>query len=84
VTHTRAVVVGTAFSDLAASIRLAERGVNHAEGRNTTLWPDLTYRFVRRTRRFDAENYLLTSRPLRPRGDDAAAVRTSISITPAP
>lgn len=30
-----------------------------AEGRNTTLWPDFTWRFVRRTRRFDPENYNL-------------------------
>jgi len=28
-----------------------------AEGRNTTLWPDYTFRFRRRTRRFDAESY---------------------------
>ena len=27
------------------------------EGRNTTLWPDHTYKFVNRTRRFDAANY---------------------------
>lgn len=30
------------------------------EGRNTTIWPEPTYRFVRRTRRFDPERYLLT------------------------
>ena len=30
-----------------------------AEGRNTTLWPDHTFRFVRRTRRFDAHRYEL-------------------------
>jgi hypothetical protein len=30
-----------------------------AEGRNTTLWPDFTFRFRERTRRFDAENYEL-------------------------
>ena len=28
-----------------------------AEGRNPTLWPDFTFRFVQRTRRFDAEHY---------------------------
>jgi cation diffusion facilitator CzcD-associated flavoprotein CzcO len=28
-----------------------------AEGRNTTLWPDFTWKFHQRTRRFDAENY---------------------------
>ena len=28
-----------------------------AEGRNTTLWPDFTWKFRRRTRRFDAEHY---------------------------
>jgi cation diffusion facilitator CzcD-associated flavoprotein CzcO len=32
-----------------------------AEGRNTTLWPDYTFRFIRRTRRFDAERYELTA-----------------------
>jgi len=29
-------------------------------GRNTTLWPDYTWRFVRRTRRFDPMSYELT------------------------
>jgi cation diffusion facilitator CzcD-associated flavoprotein CzcO len=29
-------------------------------GRNTTLWPDFTWRYRRRTRRFDAEHYSLT------------------------
>lgn len=28
-----------------------------AHGRNTTLWPDFTWRYRLRTRRFDAENY---------------------------
>ena len=28
-----------------------------AEGRNTTLWPDQSYRFRRRTRRFDPRSY---------------------------
>ena len=28
-----------------------------AEGRNTTLWPDFTWEFRRRTRRFDGEHY---------------------------
>jgi cation diffusion facilitator CzcD-associated flavoprotein CzcO len=27
------------------------------QGRNTTLWPDFTWKFHQRTRRFDAENY---------------------------
>jgi len=30
-----------------------------SEGRNTTLWPDYTWRFVRRTRRFDPMSYEL-------------------------
>jgi cation diffusion facilitator CzcD-associated flavoprotein CzcO len=30
-----------------------------AAGRNTTLWPDFTFRFRRRTRRFDADSYEL-------------------------
>ena len=28
-------------------------------GRNTTLWPDYTFRFIRRTRRFNPADYLL-------------------------
>ena len=32
-------------------------------GRNTTLWPDYTYRFVRRTRTFDANDYVLDRPP---------------------
>jgi cation diffusion facilitator CzcD-associated flavoprotein CzcO len=28
-----------------------------ANGRNSTLWPDFTWRFVRMTKRFDVENY---------------------------
>ena len=28
-------------------------------GRNTTLWPGFTWSFWKRTRRFDAEHYLL-------------------------
>ncbi len=28
-----------------------------AEGRNTTMWPDYTFRFRRRTRRFDSASY---------------------------
>jgi cation diffusion facilitator CzcD-associated flavoprotein CzcO len=31
-------------------------------GRNTTLWPDYTYRFVRRTRQFDPTDYVLSGR----------------------
>ncbi len=33
-----------------------------ASGRNSTLWPDFTWRYRQRTRRFDAERYTL-SRP---------------------
>ncbi len=32
-------------------------------GRNTTLWPDYTFRFVRRTRAFDTNDYVLTGPP---------------------
>ncbi|HUF33443.1 MAG TPA: NAD(P)/FAD-dependent oxidoreductase [Acidimicrobiales bacterium] len=35
-----------------------------AEGRNTTLWPDHTYKFRARTRRFDASSYELTAPPV--------------------
>ncbi len=31
------------------------------DGRNVTIWPDHTFRFVRRTRRFDAARYELTA-----------------------
>lgn len=31
-----------------------------AHGRNTTLWPDYTYRFIRRTKEFDATDYRFT------------------------
>jgi cation diffusion facilitator CzcD-associated flavoprotein CzcO len=33
-----------------------------AEGRNTTIWPDYTFRFVRRTKRFDPSKYEVTAR----------------------
>ncbi|MHB1785983.1 MAG: flavin-containing monooxygenase [Acidimicrobiales bacterium] len=33
-----------------------------AEGRNTTLWPDYTFRFARRTRYFDPANYNVVPR----------------------
>jgi hypothetical protein len=29
-------------------------------GRNTTLWPDYSFRFVRRTRTFDPADYVLS------------------------
>ncbi len=38
-----------------------------AEGRNTTLWPDHTFRFIRRTRRFDPGSYALVGPDGRPR-----------------
>jgi len=34
-------------------------------GRNTTLWPDYTFRFVRRTRRFATNDYVLSGPRLR-------------------
>jgi cation diffusion facilitator CzcD-associated flavoprotein CzcO len=34
-----------------------------AAGRNTTLWPDFTWKFRRRTRRFDIERYDVTLAP---------------------
>jgi hypothetical protein len=33
-----------------------------ANGRNTTLWPDYTFRFRQRLRRFDPENYHVRTR----------------------
>jgi cation diffusion facilitator CzcD-associated flavoprotein CzcO len=38
-----------------------------AEGRNTTLWPDFTWRFLMRTRRFDPEKYILVPAGSQPR-----------------
>jgi cation diffusion facilitator CzcD-associated flavoprotein CzcO len=35
----------------------------HESGRNATLWPDFTFRYRRRTARFDVENYELVGRP---------------------
>jgi cation diffusion facilitator CzcD-associated flavoprotein CzcO len=32
-------------------------------GRNTTLWPDYTFRFIRKTRTFDPADYVLSPRP---------------------
>ena len=34
-------------------------------GRNSTIWPDWTWRFRQRTAKFDAENYDLTATPAR-------------------
>jgi len=33
-----------------------------AEDRNTTIWPDYTFRFKRRTRRFDSDSYVFNAR----------------------
>ena len=33
------------------------------KGRNPTLWPDFTFRFIQKTRRFDAESYTYRSAP---------------------
>ncbi len=41
-----------------------------AQGRNTSLWPDFTWRFRRRTRRFDAERYAVTRRRAQRAGAD--------------
>jgi cation diffusion facilitator CzcD-associated flavoprotein CzcO len=46
-----------------------------AKGRCTTIWPDFTWRFRRRTRRFDADNYLL--------GNGAAPARRSANAAAA-
>ena len=34
-----------------------------ANGRNTTLWPDFTWRFWGRLRRFDPDAYLISRAP---------------------
>ena len=49
----QAMMAGTVWSSGCASWYL------DARGRNTTLWPDFTFRFRRRTRRFDADAYEL-------------------------
>lgn len=49
-------------------------------GRNTTMWPDFTWRFRRRTRAFDAEAYDVLARPAAP---TAAAEPTTAEATPA-
>jgi cation diffusion facilitator CzcD-associated flavoprotein CzcO len=41
-------------------------------GRNTTLWPDYTFRFIRRTRRFDPADYVLSGT----RSPDSARLAT--------
>jgi cation diffusion facilitator CzcD-associated flavoprotein CzcO len=48
-----------------------------ASGRNTTLWPDFTFRFRQRLRKFDPENYHLRSR------QEVAAERTEPQEKPA-
>ncbi|MBV8304859.1 MAG: 4-hydroxyacetophenone monooxygenase, partial [Acidimicrobiia bacterium] len=49
-----------------------------AEGRNTTLWPDFTWKFRQRTRRFDAEHYQF-GEPAGP-ADPAAAPAERVRI----
>ena len=44
-----------------------------ADGRNTTIWPDFTWRFRRLTRRFDTSAYALR------RGADAPATTTAVA-----
>jgi len=46
-------------------------------GRNTTMWPDFTFRFRRLTRRFDAAAYRVhAGRRERAQGDDSAHSQT--------
>jgi cation diffusion facilitator CzcD-associated flavoprotein CzcO len=45
-----------------------------ANGRNTTLWPDFTWRFWGRLRRFDPDAYLITRAP--------ASAQTSTTLAP--
>jgi cation diffusion facilitator CzcD-associated flavoprotein CzcO len=46
-----------------------------ANGKNTTIWPDFTWRFRRQTRRFDATAYELTAR-------DPSAAGAPASVKP--
>ena len=55
-----------------------------ASGRNSTLWPDFTWRFRRMTRRFDAEHYELVKRcnvPLAPAVAATSATPTTTTTT---
>ena len=49
----QSMMPGTVWSSGCASWYL------DANGNNTTLWPDFTFRFRQRTRHFDADNYEL-------------------------
>jgi len=49
-----------------------------AEGRNTTLWPDFTWKFRQRTRRFDAEHYEF-NRPAEPAVPDKPAATVGVA-----
>ena len=46
-------------------------------GRNTTLWPGFTFEFRRRTRRFDADAYLLTGPARLTRAESSELVGTT-------
>jgi hypothetical protein len=45
-----------------------------ASGRNTTLWPDFTFRFRRQTATFDEEEYVLAPPPGAPAPVDPGRV----------
>jgi hypothetical protein len=46
-------------------------------GRNTTLWPDYTFRFIRRARQFDPGDYLITGTSTDGAGRASATVAAS-------
>jgi hypothetical protein len=81
--------------EAAYNARLAERSQNtvwnsgcaswylDAEGRNTVLWPDLTYRFRRLTRRFRPSDYLLVHREVIGSSGDRGAGDRLLGSTPA-
>jgi cation diffusion facilitator CzcD-associated flavoprotein CzcO len=48
-----------------------------AKGRCTTIWPDFTWRFRRRTRRFDAESYVLGNGVPAASGPKASSARAT-------
>ena len=53
-----------------------------AEGRNTVLWPDLTFRFRALTRRFRPADYLLVSRDRLSSASDRSAGDRVLGGTP--
>jgi cation diffusion facilitator CzcD-associated flavoprotein CzcO len=50
-------------------------------GRNTTLWPDYTFRFIRRARQFDPGDYLITGSSSNGPGRASASTPATAAVT---